>query len=40
MFSYTADGQQELTADEALELIEHVSDYRDNPKLWNLSDDY
>ncbi|WP_428330075.1 hypothetical protein [Mucilaginibacter sp.] len=35
MFSYTADGQQELTSDEATELIEHLSDVRDNPALWN-----
>jgi hypothetical protein len=38
IFSYTADGQQELTDEEALELIEHLSDYRENPALWNISD--
>jgi hypothetical protein len=35
VFSYTADGQQELTSEEATELFEHLSDVRDNPALWN-----
>jgi len=35
MFSYTADGQKELTSEEATELIEHLSNVRDNPALWN-----
>jgi hypothetical protein len=35
MFTYTADGQQDLTSEEATELIEHLSDVRDNPALWN-----
>lgn len=35
LFTYTADGQQELTSEEATELIEHLSDVRDNPQLWN-----
>lgn len=34
MFSYTADGQQELTSEEVTELIEHLSNVRDNPALW------
>lgn len=38
MFSYTADGQKELTSEEATELIEHLSDVRDNPALWNEPD--
>jgi hypothetical protein len=38
MFSYTADGQQELETDEVEELIEHLSHVRDNPSLWNESD--
>lgn len=38
IFSYTADGQQELTSDETTELIEHLSDIRDNPALWNEPD--
>lgn len=35
MFSYTADGQQELNSEEVTELIEHLSDVRDNPAMWN-----
>lgn len=35
LFTYTADGQQDLTSEEATELIEHLSDVRDNPQLWN-----
>jgi hypothetical protein len=35
LFSYTADGQKELTSEEATELIEHLSNVRDNPALWN-----
>jgi hypothetical protein len=35
IFSYTADGQQVLTSDETTEIIEHLSDVRDNPALWN-----
>ena len=38
LFSYTADGQQELTSEEATELIEHLSDVRDNPALWTEPD--
>jgi hypothetical protein len=38
MFSYTADGQRELSSDEATELIEHLSNVRDNPTLWNQID--
>ena len=33
IFSYTADGQLELTSEETTELIEHLSDIRDNPSL-------
>jgi hypothetical protein len=35
LFTYTADGQQELNTDETTELIEHLSNVRDNPALWN-----
>jgi hypothetical protein len=38
LFTYTADGQKELSSEEATELIEHLSDVRDNPGLWELSD--
>jgi hypothetical protein len=38
LFTYTADGQQELKSDEVTELIEHLSDVRDNPALWNEPD--
>jgi hypothetical protein len=35
LFTYTADGQQELDSNEVTELIEHLSNVRDNPALWN-----
>jgi len=35
LFTYTADGQQELDSSEVTELIEHLSNVRDNPSLWN-----
>lgn len=35
LFTYTADGQQDLTGEETTELIEHLSNVRDNPALWN-----
>jgi len=38
LFTYTADGQQELTSEEATELVEHLSDVRDNPALWTTSE--
>ncbi|WCT14934.1 hypothetical protein [Mucilaginibacter jinjuensis] len=38
IFTYTADGQLELTSEETTELIEHLSDIRDNPSLWNQPD--
>ena len=38
IFSYTADGQLELSSEEATELIEHLSNVRDNPSLWNSID--
>ncbi|MEO6521710.1 MAG: hypothetical protein ABIN91_08530 [Mucilaginibacter sp.] len=34
IFSYTPDGKQFLTRDEVEEVIEHLSDIRDNPSLW------
>jgi hypothetical protein len=38
LFTYTADGQRELSSEEATELIEHLSNVRDNPALWNQID--
>ena len=35
LFTYTADGQRELNNDEVQEVIEHLSNIRDNPALWN-----
>ncbi|HEX8021628.1 hypothetical protein [Mucilaginibacter sp.] len=37
IFTYTADGERELSAEEVTELIEHLSYVRDNPTLWNKS---
>jgi hypothetical protein len=34
LFSYTADGARELVSDEVEQLIEFLSDYRNNPGLW------
>ncbi|MBB6107700.1 hypothetical protein SAMN05421821_101384 [Mucilaginibacter lappiensis] len=38
LFTYTADGKQELNSDEVTELIEQLSDIRDNPSLWTERD--
>jgi hypothetical protein len=35
LFIYTSEGPKELSADEATELIDHLSNIRDNPALWN-----
>lgn len=35
LFSYTPDGERNLTHNELEEVIEHLSDIRDNPALWN-----
>lgn len=37
IFTYTADGQEDLTSTEVEEIIENISHYRDNPGLWNIS---
>jgi hypothetical protein len=34
LFTYTADGNQELSSDEVQEIIENISHYRDHPGLW------
>jgi len=39
LFTYTADGQQDLQPEEVNELIEHLSNVRDNPPLWNTTED-
>jgi hypothetical protein len=38
LFTYTADGQKELTSAEVTEIIENLSHIRDNPTLWNETD--
>jgi hypothetical protein len=35
LFTYTAEGALELSSEEVTELIEHLSNVRDNPPLWN-----
>jgi hypothetical protein len=34
LFTYTADGKDELSSDQVEEIIEHISHYRDNPSMW------
>jgi hypothetical protein len=36
LFTYTADGNEELTSDEVEEIIEVISHYRDTPKMWSI----
>lgn len=38
LFSYTADGQRELSRTQVEEVIEHLSHIRDNPSLWKSTD--
>ena len=38
LFTYTANGQKQLSSEEITELIEHLSAIRDNPALWKLGD--
>ena len=38
MFTYTADGQEELTSSEVEEIIENISHYRDHPGMWSLEE--
>ena len=38
MFTYTADGQQELTSGEVEEIIENITHYRDHPGMWAIDD--
>lgn len=37
LFTYTADGDHHLTGEEVTELIEAISNIRDNPDLWKLN---
>lgn len=39
IFSYTANGQTEISSDEVQELIENLTHLRDNPDLWHYLDD-
>lgn len=34
LFTYTADGQRELSANEVQEVIEYLTNIRENPALW------
>ena len=36
LFTYTADGQQELHSDEVQEIIEMITHHRDTPGMWTL----
>lgn len=36
LFTYTADGRQELNSDEVQEIIEMISHHRDTPGMWTL----
>jgi hypothetical protein len=36
LFTYTADGKQDLESEEVQEIIEMISHYRDNPQLWQM----
>lgn len=36
LFTYTADGQEELSSEEVEEVIENISHYRDHPGMWQL----
>lgn len=36
LFTYTADGHEELSSDEVQEIIENISHYRDHPGMWQV----
>lgn len=36
LFTYTADGYEELNPTEVEEIIENISHYRDHPNLWSI----
>lgn len=38
LFTYTADGHDELTSAEVEEIIENITHYRDNPGMWALDE--
>ena len=36
LFTYTADGMEELSSEEVQEVIENISHYRDHPGMWQI----
>jgi hypothetical protein len=38
LFTYTADGNGELTSHEVEEIIENITHYRDHPGMWSLEE--
>ena len=36
LFTYTADGHEELSSQNVQEIIENISHYRDHPGLWDV----
>lgn len=36
LFTYTADGKEELSSDEVQEIIEQINHYRDTPSMWEI----
>lgn len=36
IFSYIADGEDELSPDEVLEVIEEINHFRDTPQMWSI----
>ncbi|RFZ82120.1 hypothetical protein DYU05_15985 [Mucilaginibacter terrenus] len=36
LFTYTADGSEELDSEEVQEIIENISHYRDHPGMWQI----
>ena len=36
VFSYVADGENELSPDEVLDVIEEINHFRDTPQLWTI----
>jgi hypothetical protein len=36
VFNYVADGEDELSPDEVLEVIEEINHFRDTPQMWSI----
>jgi len=36
VFSYTADGRDELNSRDVQEIIEQITEYRDSPQMWSI----